>query len=109
MFLGSKYAAIQMIAQGHGGRIINLSSIHAKIAEPQASPYTAAKSGIESFTRTIATELTPYKITANITASGEYYLMCLPLKLIGTDGANARAVLLQKVFICSIKILVKAE
>lgn len=29
---------------------------------------------------------------------GEYYLMCLPLKLIGTDGANARAVLLQPGF-----------
>jgi len=29
---------------------------------------------------------------------GEYYLMCLPLKMMGTDGANARAVLLQKGF-----------
>ena len=29
---------------------------------------------------------------------GEYYLMCLPLKLRGTDGANARAVLLKQGF-----------
>ena len=29
---------------------------------------------------------------------GEYYLMCLPLKLHGTDGANARAVLLRPGF-----------
>lgn len=29
---------------------------------------------------------------------GEYYLMCLPLKLVGTDGAPARAVLLNKDF-----------
>jgi len=29
---------------------------------------------------------------------GEYYLMCLPLKLVGTDGAPARAVLLRKGF-----------
>lgn len=29
---------------------------------------------------------------------GEYYLMCLPLKLDGTDGANARAVLLKPGF-----------
>lgn len=28
VFLGSKYAAIQMIKQGKGGRIINISSIH---------------------------------------------------------------------------------
>jgi NAD(P)-dependent dehydrogenase (short-subunit alcohol dehydrogenase family) len=73
VYLGSKYAAIQMVKQGHGGRIINLSSIHAKIAEPQAAPYTAAKGGIESFTRTIATELAPYKITANILAPGATY------------------------------------
>ena len=31
-------------------------------------------------------------------AAGEYYLMCLPLKLRGTDGANARAVLLKQGF-----------
>lgn len=73
VYLGSKYAAIQMVKQGHGGRIINLSSIHAKIAEPQAAPYTAAKGGIESFTRTIATELAPHKITANILAPGATY------------------------------------
>ncbi len=30
--------------------------------------------------------------------AGEYYLMCLPLKLRGTDGANARAILLEKGF-----------
>ena len=73
VFLGSKYAAIQMVKQGKGGRIINLSSIHAKIAEPQASPYTAAKGGIEAFTRTIASELAPHKITANILAPGATY------------------------------------
>lgn len=73
VFLGSKFAAGQMVKQGEGGRIINLSSIHAKISEPQASAYTAAKAGIEGFTRTIATELAPYKITANILAPGATY------------------------------------
>lgn len=29
---------------------------------------------------------------------GEYYLMCLPLKLVGTDGAPARAILMDKDF-----------
>ena len=73
VFLGSKYAAIQMVKQQKGGRIINVSSIHAKLSEPQAAPYTAAKGGIESFTRTLATELAPYKITANILAPGATY------------------------------------
>ncbi|MCL5071537.1 MAG: SDR family oxidoreductase [Actinobacteria bacterium] len=73
VFLGSKYVALQMIKQNKGGRIINVSSIHAKISEPQAAPYTAAKGGLEAFTRTIATELAPYKITANILAPGATY------------------------------------
>ncbi len=73
VFLGSKYAAIEMIKQKQGGRIINVSSIHAAISEPQAAPYTAAKGGIEAFTRTLATELAPYKITANILAPGATY------------------------------------
>jgi arylformamidase len=30
--------------------------------------------------------------------AGEYYLMCLPLKLKDTDGANARTVLLKQGF-----------
>lgn len=73
VFLGSKYAAIEMIKQGKGGRIINVSSIHAELSEPQASPYTAAKGGINAFTRTLATELAPHKITANTLQPGATY------------------------------------
>lgn len=73
VFLRSKYAAVEMIKQNKGGRIINVSSIHAKISEPQAAPYTAAKGGLEAFTRTLATELAPYRITANILAPGATY------------------------------------
>lgn len=73
VYLGSRYAAQQMIKQGRGGRIINLSSIHAKISEPQCSAYTAAKGGVEGFTKTLATELAPYKITANMLAPGATY------------------------------------
>lgn len=72
-FLGSKYAARAMIRQNKGGRIINVSSIHAILSEPSCSAYTAAKGGIESFTRTLATELAPYKITANILSPGATY------------------------------------
>ena len=73
VFLGSKYAAIEMIKQGGGGRIINVSSIHAELSEPQAGPYTAAKGGINAFTRTLATELAPHKITANTLQPGATY------------------------------------
>ncbi len=73
VFLCSQQAAQRMIAQGTGGRIIALSSIHAVLSEPNCSHYTAAKGGIESFCRTLATELAPHKITVNYIRPGATY------------------------------------
>jgi len=72
-FLGSKYAAQAMIDHQVKGRIINISSIHATLSEPFCSAYTASKGGIEAFTRTLATELAVYGITANCVAPGATY------------------------------------
>lgn len=72
-FLCSKAVAKQMIQQGRGGRIINISSIHAELSEPSASAYTAAKGGMEAFSRTLATELAPHKITVNCVRPGATY------------------------------------
>jgi NAD(P)-dependent dehydrogenase (short-subunit alcohol dehydrogenase family) len=69
-FYGARAAANQMIMQGRGGRIVNVSSIHGTLSEPAFGPYTAAKGGVESFTRTLATELARYKITCNTIAPG---------------------------------------
>ena len=43
------------------------------ISEPSAGPYTAAKGGIEALSRTMATELAPYKILVNCIAPGATY------------------------------------
>src|SRR5512141_1423420 len=43
VFYCSRAAALIMIKQKQGGRIINMSSIHATLSEPSAGPYTAAK------------------------------------------------------------------
>ena len=72
-FLCSKAAAAQMVVQGRGGRIVNVSSIHAELSEPSASAYTAAKGGMEAFSRTLATELAPHKITVNCVRPGATY------------------------------------
>jgi NAD(P)-dependent dehydrogenase (short-subunit alcohol dehydrogenase family) len=72
-FLCSQAVARQMIKQGKGGRIVNISSIHAELSEPAASAYTAAKGGMEAFSRTLATELAPYKITVNCVRPGATY------------------------------------
>ncbi len=65
--------AKQMIKQGDGGRIVNFSSIHAMISEPNCSAYTAAKGAIEAFSRTLATELCPHKIRVNCIEPGATY------------------------------------
>lgn len=70
VFLCSKAAARQMIAQGRGGRIVNISSIHAVLSEPNCGPYTASKGGMEGFSRTLATELAPHNITVNCVRPG---------------------------------------
>jgi NAD(P)-dependent dehydrogenase (short-subunit alcohol dehydrogenase family) len=72
-FLCSQVFARQLIEQGRGGRIVNISSIHAELSEPSASAYTAAKGGMEAFSRTLATELAPHKITVNCLRPGATY------------------------------------
>ena len=73
VFLCSQQGARQMIKQGGGGRIIAISSIHAVLSEPNCGHYTTAKGGIESFCRTLATELAPHKITVNYIRPGATY------------------------------------
>lgn len=70
VFLCSQKAAQLMIAQGKGGKIIQLSSIHAVLSEPNCGHYTAAKGGIEAFSRTLATELASHKINVNFLRPG---------------------------------------
>ncbi len=73
VFLCCREGARRMIQAGRGGRIINLSSIHAVLSEPQAGAYTAAKGGVEAFSRTLATELAPHRITVNCIEPGATY------------------------------------
>ena len=63
----------QMIAQGTGGTIVNFSSIHAMVSEPNCSAYTAAKGAIEAFSRTLATEMCPHRIRVNCIEPGATY------------------------------------
>jgi len=72
-FVCSRAVARQLIKQGRGGRIVNISSIHAELSEPSASAYTAAKGGMEAFARTLATELAPHKITEKCVRPGATY------------------------------------
>ena len=52
------------------GRIINMSSVAAQVANPGQANYAASKGGIEGFTKCIATELARRGITVNAIAPG---------------------------------------
>ena len=64
-FFGVKTAAEVMIAQGTGGRIINIASQAAKSGFPHAQAYTSSKHGLVGLTRSAAIELGEHKITVN--------------------------------------------
>jgi glucose 1-dehydrogenase len=56
-FFGTQIAAKQMIKQGGGGRIINISSIHEDWPMPGNTPYCLSKGGMRMLTRTAGVEL----------------------------------------------------
>ena len=65
MFLCTKHVARQLIAQGRGGRIVNISSQGGKSGFPYASAYVASKHGVIGFTRSVAIELGAHNVTVN--------------------------------------------
>jgi len=67
-FLMSRAAQAHMTKEGWG-RIVNLSSVSALGNRGQAN-YSAAKAGLQGFTKTLAIELGRYGVTANAIAPG---------------------------------------
>ena len=72
-FLCAQAAARQMIAQGNGGRIINISSVHEDLPMPTNAPYCTSKGGLRMLMRTIAVELAPHNITVNNIGPGAVF------------------------------------
>lgn len=71
VFLCTKYVSEQMIKQGRGGKIINVTSIDA--LHPSSvglAHYDASKHGVWGFTKNVALELAPHKIYVNAIAPG---------------------------------------
>jgi len=62
-FFGTQLAAKQMIAQGGGGRIINITSVHEDWPMPGNTAYCLSKGGMRMLTRTAGVELGPHGIS----------------------------------------------
>jgi glucose 1-dehydrogenase len=61
-FFGVQTAAKQMIAQGGGGVILNMSSINAHLANPSIATYAISKGGMNQLTNVAAVALAPHGI-----------------------------------------------
>jgi glucose 1-dehydrogenase len=61
-FFGTQIAAKQMIKQGGGGRIINITSVHEDWPMPGNTPYCLSKGGMRMLTRKAGLELAPHNI-----------------------------------------------
>jgi glucose 1-dehydrogenase len=61
-FFGTQLAAQQMIKQGGGGRIINITSVHEDWPMPGNTAYCLSKGGMRMLTRTAGVELGPHDI-----------------------------------------------
>ena len=68
VFFCSQIVARQMIRQGRGGSIVNLSSQAGVVGAPQRGPYSGAKAGVNNLTRTMAAEWAEHGIRVNAVA-----------------------------------------
>ena len=85
-FVVSQLAARQMAAQGAGGRLIFISSVHEDIAFPDFTAYCASKGAVRMMMRNIAMELAAHKITCNNIAPGA---IATPINQSVLDDAEA--------------------
>ncbi|KAF4364607.1 hypothetical protein F8388_015298 [Cannabis sativa] len=71
-WLVSKYVCIQMRDKGHGGSVINISSIAglSRGQLPGAAAYASSKAGVNTLTKVMAVELGVHKIRVNAISPG---------------------------------------
>lgn len=71
-FLVGQQAAKRMIANGIGGKIINIGSLTSEAARATVAPYTAAKGGIKMLTKAMAAEWAAHQIQVNAIGPGYF-------------------------------------
>lgn len=91
-FLLSQAAARQMVSQGGGGSIINMSSINAVVTIPNQLPYNVSKGGLNQLTRVMAMGLADKGVRVNAIGPGSILTDMLRTAVM-TDESARRKVL----------------
>jgi NAD(P)-dependent dehydrogenase (short-subunit alcohol dehydrogenase family) len=91
-FLVGQAIARQMVSQGRGGAIVNMSSVNASLAIANIASYNASKGGINQLTRAMALALAEQDIRVNAVAPGTIATE-LARQAVLTDEASRQRVL----------------
>lgn len=87
-FFGTQAAARQMISQGSGGVVINMSSVNALLAIPTLSTYAMAKGAMNQLTTTAAVALAPHKIRVVGIGPGTILTELVAQQIMTSDAAR---------------------
>ena len=82
--------ARQMVRQGGGGAIVNMSSVNAVLAIPNQVPYVVSKGGINQLTKVMALALAPHRIRVNAVGPGTILTELAREAVLGNPEAEAR-------------------
>ena len=91
VFFLSQAAARQFLAQGTGGKIVNVASMLSFQGGVRVPSYTASKSGVMGITRLMANEWAPHRINVNAIAPG--YMATHNTAALRADSARSQAIL----------------
>ena len=89
-FLVGQAAARQMVRQGAGGAIVNMSSVNAVLAIPNQVPYVASKGGLNQLTKVMALALAPHAIRVNAIGPGTIATELARKAVLGSEEARRR-------------------
>jgi NAD(P)-dependent dehydrogenase (short-subunit alcohol dehydrogenase family) len=90
IFLAGQAAARQMVKQGRGGAIVNMSSVNAVLAIPNQVPYVVSKGGINQLTRVMALALAAYRIRVNAVGPGTVLTELAKTAVLGNREAERK-------------------
>ena len=89
-FLVGQACAQQMVRQGQGGAIVNMSSVNGSMAIASIASYNASKGGINQLTRAMALALADHRIRVNAAAPGTIATELAREAVLTSDEARQR-------------------